>query len=93
MPKNGGTETRIWNGPGPDNWANWALIKGTIYLTVSERGKHSVITKLDIAGRHLTPMATLERPAFYGLTVSQSSIIYSQRDRDEHDVVITRLFR
>jgi Tol biopolymer transport system component len=93
VPKMGGTEARVWSGPGPDNWANWALAKDAIYLTISERGRRSVIQRLDIAGRHLTPVSTLERPAFYGLTVSASSIVYSQRDRDEHDVVITRLFQ
>ena len=90
--KYGGAETRIWSGPGPDNWANWTLTEDAIYLMNSERGKRSVIQRLDLATRHSSLVSTLERPAFYGLTVSGNSIVYAQRDRDEHDVLVTKLF-
>jgi Tol biopolymer transport system component/DNA-binding winged helix-turn-helix (wHTH) protein len=38
MPANGGAETRIWGGPGPDNWSNWAVTQRGIYFFVAETG-------------------------------------------------------
>ena len=84
----GGSERRFWSGPGPDNWGNWALSKDAIYVIESKSGAKSIIRRIDLATKHQSHVTTLERPSFYGLTVSPArSIVYSQRDRDEHDVV------
>ena len=93
VPRDGGTETSLLAEHGPDNWGNWAVGTDAIYFITSERGDKSRILRLDVRTRRLSQISMLQRPAFYGLTISADakSIIYSQRDRDEHDVVITRL--
>jgi len=94
VPRGGGSESQFWRGPGPDNWGNWAVSKDAIYFIESKRGAKSVIERLDLETKRISQVATLERPSFYGLTVSPGkSIIFSQPDREEHDLVLTKLFR
>jgi len=84
----GGAERLFWSGPGPDNWGNWALSRDGIYIIESKSGAKSVIRRVDLATKRDSYVTTLERPSFYGLTISPGRlIVYSQRDREEHDVV------
>lgn len=71
---------------------HWKSSNSTIVTGASAAGK-SEITRLDFQTKRASHVTVLERPSFYGLTISPdvSSILYSQRDRDEHDVVITKL--
>lgn len=93
VPTDGGSESLFWKGAGPDNWGNWALSKDAIYFIESKREGRAIIKRLDLKTRLVSYVTKLERPSFYGLTVSPAgSIVYSQRDRDEHEIVMTRLF-
>ena len=93
VPKDGGPESLVWQGQGPDNWGNWELSKDAIYFIEPKPGGKSVIERLDLKTKHVSYVTGLERPSFYGLTVSpKGTIVYVQRDRDEHDIVMTKLF-
>lgn len=88
-----GTESLFWRGRGPDNWANWALSANGIYLIDSEPAG-ATIKFLDFKTQRVTSVAKLEKPSFYGLRVApdRKSLVYAQRDRIEHDIVLMKDF-
>src|SRR5260370_990893 len=95
VPRDGGPESLYCRSPRPRTRRHYAHPQGTIYFLESKPGAKSEVERLDFKTRQVSPVATLEHPSFYGLTVAPeaTSLIYSQRDRDEHDVVMTRIFR
>jgi Tol biopolymer transport system component/DNA-binding winged helix-turn-helix (wHTH) protein len=89
------TETAVWQGPGPDNWSNWAATKDGVYFFVPrDEGLPPRIQFLDFKTKRVSPIANLEKPSFYGLTVSPDArkLVYSQLDRDEHQILIVQNF-
>jgi Tol biopolymer transport system component len=95
MPPNGGAETSILDGPGPDNWSNWAVTKSGIYFFAPETGGPPKIEYLDFETKRLSQIGRLDKPSFYGLAVSPdgSSLLYSQWDRNEHQILVMEHFR
>jgi Tol biopolymer transport system component/DNA-binding winged helix-turn-helix (wHTH) protein len=95
VPVDGGSESAVWPGPGPDHWSNWAVTKNGIYFLAPEGASPPEIQFLDLTTKRISHIARLEKPSFYGLTVSpdNSSLIYSQWDRFEHDIVVMNNFR
>ena len=95
MPPDGGIETPIWNGPGPDNWSNWAITTNGIYFFAPETGRPPKIEYLDLKNRKLSQLGRLTGPSFYGLAVSPDggSLLYSQWDRNEHQILVMENFR
>ena len=93
-PPNAGAETRIWAGPGPDNWSNWAVTKGGIYFIVPDTGQPPKIEYLEFKSKRLSQIGKLDKPSFYGLAVSPdgSSLLYSQWDRNEHQILVMEHF-
>ena len=93
--REGGDEVTIWPGPGPDYWSNWAVANGGIYFLEPQNDLPPQIVFLDLATRRVTRIATLEKPSFYGLTVSPDgqSLVYSQWDRNEHRILVMDQFR
>lgn len=93
-PPNGGAETRIWGGPGPDNWSNWAVTKSGIYFFAPETGGPPRIEYLDFKTKQLSQIGKLDKPSFYGLAVSPDggSLLYSQWDRNEHQILVMEHF-
>ena len=92
---NGGPENSFWPGPGPDNWANWALAKdGFYFLDSANTASPADIKFLDLRTKHLSRVGKLQKPSFYGLAVSPNgqSLIYAQRDRDENQIQILKNF-
>lgn len=91
----GGGETTAEDALVPDRWANWTLDGGGVYFITSERGLPSQLKFTDLKTNHTITLFTLPRPSFYGLSVIRGgqSAIYSQRDRNEHDIVLLRGFR
>jgi Tol biopolymer transport system component len=89
-----GSETIVWNGPGPDNWANWFLSENGIYFVDSQPGADPEIKFLEFKSRSLTSVAKLEKPSFYGLTLTpdRKAVVFSQHDRTEHDIVLMKNF-
>lgn len=94
VPPGGGIETNIWSGPGPDNWSNWTVAKEGIYLFTPQAGRSPDIEYLDFKTRRLSHVGRLDKPSFYGLTLSPDgrSLLYSQWDRDEHQVLVMEHF-
>jgi Tol biopolymer transport system component/DNA-binding winged helix-turn-helix (wHTH) protein len=94
MPPDGGAEIRIWVGPGPDNWSNWAVTKSGIYFFAPETGQPPKIEYLDFKTKQLSQIGKLDKPSFYGLAVSPdgSSLLYSQWDRNEHQILVMEHF-
>jgi dipeptidyl aminopeptidase/acylaminoacyl peptidase len=87
VPRDGGPETALWKGPGPNNWGNWTIGNDGIYFMDSTRdGPEIELLKSGTA--KVVTVAKLERPSFCGLTVSpdNKAIVYSQRDRNQHDI-------
>jgi len=94
IPPHGGAETRIWGGPGPDNWSNWAVTKSGIYFFAPEIGQPPKIEYLDFETKRLSQIGRLEKPSFYGLAVSPDggTLLYSQWDRNEHQILVMEHF-
>jgi Tol biopolymer transport system component len=95
MPPGGGSETAVWVGPGPDNWSNWAVTKDGVYFLAAQADQFPDIEYFDFKTRRLTHIGNLNKPSFYGLAVSPDgrSLLYSQWDRDEHQVLVMDHFR
>lgn len=95
MPPDGGAETLIWRGPGPDNWSNWAATKEGIYLFTPQADRSPDIEFFDFKTGRSSHVARLDKPSFYGLAVSPDgrSLLYSQWDRDEHQILVMEHFR
>jgi Tol biopolymer transport system component len=95
VPVEGGSESAMWLGPGPDHWSNWAVTENGIYILAPQGTSPPEIQFLDFTTKRISRIATLEKPSFYGLTVSPdgSSLIYSQWDRYEHDILVLNNFR
>jgi Tol biopolymer transport system component/DNA-binding winged helix-turn-helix (wHTH) protein len=93
--RDGGAERSLWAGPGPDDWANWALARNGMYFLAAKAATPPEIEFLDFKKRQISHVAKLERDSFYGLALSPDgkSLIYSQHDRDEHDILIVKNFR
>lgn len=93
MPVGGGAENVVWHGPGPDNWSNWAPTPNGTYF-VAPSGATSGIEFLDFKTKRISRIAKLEKPSFYGFTVSPDgkSIVYSQWDRSEHNILLLKNF-
>ena len=91
----GGSGAPVTPGLEPDNWANWAVTKDAIYFIESPPHANAVIKRFDRTTQRVSKISVLARPSFYGLTLSADGgdLIYSERDRDEHDILVTRLFR
>jgi Tol biopolymer transport system component len=94
MPPNGGAETRIWGGPGPDNWSNWAVTKSGIYFFAPETGGPPKIEYLEFKTKRLSQIGKLDKPSFYGMAVSPDggTLLYSQWDRNEHQILVMEHF-
>jgi Tol biopolymer transport system component/DNA-binding winged helix-turn-helix (wHTH) protein len=94
-PPNAGAETRIWGGPGPDNWSNWAVTKSGIYFFAPETGGPPRIEYLDFETKQLSQIGRLDKPSFYGLAVSPDggTLLYSQWDRNEHQILVMEHFK
>jgi Tol biopolymer transport system component len=94
MPPGGGAETHIWGGPGPDNFSNWAVTRSGIYFFAPEAGRPPQIEYLELKTTRLSQIGRLDKPSFYGLTVSPdgSSLLYSQWDRNEHQILVMEHF-
>jgi hypothetical protein len=91
----GGGESAIWKGPGPDYWSNWAITRDGLYFFAERRDLPPEIDYLDFRTRRVSRIGELDKPAFYGLIVSPDggSLVYSQWDRNEHDIRVIENFR
>lgn len=92
---NTGQETIVEGFPAPDRWANWTIANHGIYFIQSQHGAPSQLKFVDAATKRTTTLFSLSKPAFYGLSVSRDGkfAVYSQVDRNEHDIVLLRNFR
>jgi Tol biopolymer transport system component/DNA-binding winged helix-turn-helix (wHTH) protein len=95
VPRDGGPETAVLQEPGPDLWSNWAVTARGIYFVDSGKGPHPTVQFLDFATSEIHTISNLEMPAFFGFDVSPdgATIIYSQEDRNEHDIMLLKNFR
>jgi hypothetical protein len=82
-------------GPGPDYWSNWALANDGVYFFAPNGTTPPGIEFLDFKTRRVSHIAKLERPSYFGLTVSPdgTSLVYSQWDRDERGILVMKNFR
>jgi Tol biopolymer transport system component/DNA-binding winged helix-turn-helix (wHTH) protein len=88
-----GGHALLWKGPGPNNWANWAVIGTGIYFIVDAAGM-SEVRFLSFSSGKTEAVTRLQKPAFYGLTAAADgkAVVYSQRDRNQHDIVLMKNF-
>ena len=95
IPVGGGSEAALWHGPGPDNWSNWAVARLGIYFFAPNAAGPPEIEFLDFRTKKISHVARLEKPSFFGLTVSPDgkSLVYSQWDRSEHDILVIQNFQ
>ena len=93
VPVDGGAERLACPDPEPDDWANWAVSDDGIYFMNSRPGLAADIKFMEFSSGKISLVGKTEKPSFFGLTLSsdKKALIYSQRDRDEHDIVMTKL--
>jgi dipeptidyl aminopeptidase/acylaminoacyl peptidase len=90
----GNRETALWKGPGPDQWSNWALSQeGMYFLGPAQPGP--AIEFLDFKTQLVSHIGKLERQAFYGFALAPDgeSLIYSQQDHNEREILIMSPFQ
>ena len=94
VPREGGPEKRIWNGPGPNLWSNWTLAGTGLYLCVRAK-QGPEIEFVNLQTHRISHIAKLDKPSFYGLSLSPdgSSLAYSQQDRNDHGILLMKDFR
>jgi hypothetical protein len=71
------------------------VAKDSVYFFAPKDASSPEIEFLDFKTKQVSHVAKLEKPSFYGLTVSPDgkSLIYSQWDRSELDVLVMTNFR
>lgn len=87
-------ETTLWKGPGPDQWSNWAVNDDGIYfLAPAQPGP--TIDFLNFRTRQVSKIGQLERQAFYGFALAPDgkTLIFSQQDHNEREIVIMSEFQ
>jgi eukaryotic-like serine/threonine-protein kinase len=91
----GGRETALWNGPGPDNWSNMTVGRNGIYFLVPNPTVPPEIEFLNLRTGRISRVASLQKTSFYGLAASpdHKSVIYSQLDRDKYQILVLANFR
>lgn len=90
-----GSERILMRGPGPDYWSNWTVARDGIYFMAPQADAHPEIRFVNFKTKQVSTLAKLENQSYFGLTISpdEHSIVYSQWDRNEHDILIIRNFR
>ncbi|HKR27732.1 MAG TPA: winged helix-turn-helix domain-containing protein [Acidobacteriaceae bacterium] len=90
----GGSKEKIWNGPGPDLWSNWTLARTGLYLLAPAKPGPEV-EFLNLETHRISRISKLDKPSFYGLSLSPDgkSLIYSQQDRNDHGILLIKNFR
>ncbi len=91
----GGAEHAVWPGPGPDYWSNWAVTKDGIFFLAPQSGVPPEIEFLDLKTGQVSRLAQLSQPSFFGFAVSPDghSLVYSQWDRSERNILFVKNFR
>ena len=91
-PVEGGKERELVTGL--NSWSDFAVVdEGIFYVLQATAGGRQSIQFYKFATGTSSAIVTLERPLFVGLTASADgrSILYSQVDRDESDLMIADL--
>lgn len=89
----GGPEKKIWNGPGPDLWSNWTLAGTGLYLIAPAKPLPE-IEFVNLETHRISRISKLDKPSFYGLSLSPDgkSLAYSQQDRNDHGILLVKNF-
>jgi serine/threonine protein kinase len=94
IPVNGGAETQVLESL--ISWCNFAIVDDGIYFMPkpSSVGSFS-IQFFRFLTRDITPIATINKPWFYGLSVSPDKrwILYTQTDQESSDLMLVENFR
>lgn len=95
MPVDGGPETVVWRGPGPDYWSNWVPVRDGIYFLAPNASAPGEIEFLHFNTKRVSHIARLAKPSFFGLSVAPDgrSLVYSQWERFEHNILVLTNFR
>lgn len=94
MPLDGGAETPVWGGPGPDKWSNWAVSKDGIYFFAPQEGSSPNVEYFEFKTKRVSQIGRLGKPSFYGLAISPDgrSLVYPQWDRNEQQIFVMEHF-
>lgn len=92
---NGGVERAVWSGPGPDYWSNWAVSKSGLFFLAPRPGAPPEIEFFDFQTSRPWRIGALAKPSFFGFAVSpdERSLLYSQWDRSERNLLLVKNFR
>jgi Tol biopolymer transport system component len=94
MQLNSGKEERILDEPQGNDWFNWALSpSGVYFLNRSGKGKQR-IEFFDFNTRRRTLISYVEKPS-YGLALAPDgkSLLYSQNDSEDYEIMLVKNFR
>jgi Tol biopolymer transport system component len=94
VPVEGGEERQVLGSLGL--WSNFALVsQGIYFIPRSELAAGSSIQFFDFANQKIRPIGAIEKPVFFGLSVSPDGrwILYSQFDQGGSDLMLVENFR
>lgn len=93
--RDGSRESSLWQSPIPDSWSNMAVVDNGIYFLAANSKSTSDIEFLSFRTKQLARVGTLQKPSFYGLALSPDgkSLVYSQKDRDDFQILVMANFR
>ena len=77
-------------------WANFAVVaQGVYFIAGSESAAGSSIQFFNFATEKIRPIAAIEKPVSYGLSISPDGrwILYSQWDQVGNDLMLVENFR
>jgi Tol biopolymer transport system component/DNA-binding winged helix-turn-helix (wHTH) protein len=93
MPLNGGKEERVLDIPEGGRWFNWALSPTGLYFVNSTGAEKQRIEFFDFATRKRTPIGDVGKTC-RGLALAPDgkSLLYSQTDSEDYDIMLVKNF-
>jgi Tol biopolymer transport system component len=98
VPVDGGEETPVLDQPKGGYWGYWAVVDGGIYYVNIEVKPHPTLEFFSFADGRKKQLAMMEKEApvwtpSLAVSPDQSSILYTQLDQDESDIILVENFR
>ena len=92
VPVEGGPEKLAYDGFKGENWAEWTVGEDGLYFVDWPKTPPD-INFIDFKSGKTSLVGKMQGPAFVGITLSpdRKYLVYSQRSRDEHQILMTKL--
>jgi hypothetical protein len=98
VPVEGGEETQVLDQPIAGGWGYWAVVDSGIYFINIEVKSHPILEFFSFVTGQVKQITAMEKevgkwnPGF-AVSPDQRSILYTQIDQDESDIILVENFR